>query len=69
MGSVRFQRRKICWRLLPSVARVRPVSAAARNSPTVRCAPLATPNDLTPCRDALHFVSALDYTPPPIQIG
>ncbi|MDD5274580.1 MAG: hypothetical protein PHR16_00675 [Methylovulum sp.] len=59
MGSVRFQRRKICWRLLPSAARVRPVSAAARNSPTVRCAPLATPNDLTSCRDALHFVSAL----------
>ena len=23
MGSVRFQQRKICWRLLPSAARVR----------------------------------------------
>jgi hypothetical protein len=43
------------WRLLPSAARVRPAPAAAHNSPSVRCAPLAFANDLTPCRDALHF--------------
>ena len=55
MGSVRFQQRKICWRLLPSAARVRPASAAAHNSPSVRCTPLAYANDLTPCRMALHF--------------
>ena len=53
MGSVRFQQRKICWRLLPSAARVRPASAAAHNSPSVRCTPLAYANDLTPCRMAL----------------
>ena len=55
MGFVRFQQRKICWRLLPSAARVRPASAAAHNSPSVRCTPLAYANDLTPCRMALHF--------------
>ena len=55
MGSVRFQQRKICWRLLPSAARVRPAPAAAHNSPSVRCEPLAYANDLTPCRMALHF--------------
>jgi hypothetical protein len=40
---------------LPSAARVRPASAAAHNSPSVRCTPLAYANDLTPCRMALHF--------------
>ena len=55
MGSVRFQQRKICWRLLPSEARVRPASAAAHNSPSVRCTPQAYANDLTPCRMTLHF--------------
>jgi hypothetical protein len=55
MGSVRFQQRKISWRLLPSAARVRPAPAAAHNFPSVRCAPLACANDLTPCRDGLAF--------------
>ena len=32
MGAVRFQQRKICWRLLPSAARVRPAPAAAIGS-------------------------------------
>jgi hypothetical protein len=27
MGSVRFQQRKICWRLMPSAARVRPAAS------------------------------------------
>jgi hypothetical protein len=55
MGSVRFQQRKISWRLLPSAARVRPAPAAAHNFPSLRCAPLACANDLTPCRDGLAF--------------
>ena len=63
MGSVRFQQRKICWRLLPSAARVRPASAAAHNSPSVRCTPLAYANDLTPCRMALHFDYASAIAP------
>jgi len=46
------------WRLLPSAARVRPAPTAVHNSPSVRCTPLACANDLTPCRDALHFVYA-----------
>ena len=50
-----FSGEKLSWRLLPSAARVRPASAAAHNSPSVRCTPLAYANDLTPCRMALHF--------------
>ena len=50
-----FSGEKLSWRLLPSAARVRPASAAAHNSPSVRCTPLAYANDLTPCRIALHF--------------
>jgi len=50
-----FSGEKLSWRLLPSAARVRPTSAAAHNSPSVRCTPLAYANDLTPCRMALHF--------------
>ena len=53
------------WRLLPSVARVRPASAAAHNSPSVRCALRACANDLTPCRDALHFDYASAIAPTP----
>ena len=45
-----FSGEKLSWRLLPSAARVRPASAAAHNSPSVRCTPLAYANDLTPCR-------------------
>ena len=55
MGSVRFQQRKISWRLLPSAARVRPAPVAVHNFPSVRCAPLTCANDLTPCRDGLAF--------------
>ena len=50
-----FSGEKLSWRLLPSAARIRPASAAAHNSPSVRCTPLAYANDLTPCRMALHF--------------
>ena len=50
-----FSGEKLSWRLLPSAVRVRPASAAAHNSPPVRCTPLAYANDLTPCRMALHF--------------
>jgi len=63
MGSIDFSSEKFSWRLLPSAARVRPASAAAHNSPSVRCAPLACANDLTPCRMALHF----DYASAPLN--
>ncbi len=43
---------------MPSAARVRPATAAMHNSLSVRCAPLACANDLTPCRMPLHFDSA-----------
>jgi hypothetical protein len=54
-GPSDFSGEKFSWRLLPSAARVRPAPAAAYNSPSVRCAPLACANDLTPCRDGLAF--------------
>jgi len=54
-GPSDFSGEKFSWRLLPSAARVRPAPAAAHNSPSVRCAPLACANDLTPCRDGLAF--------------
>ena len=54
-GPSDFSDEKFSWRLLPSAARVRPVPAAAHNFPSVRCAPLACANDLTPCRDGLAF--------------
>ncbi|ASF47295.1 tetratricopeptide repeat protein [Methylovulum psychrotolerans] len=48
-----FSGEKFSWRLLPSAARLRPAPAAIHNSPSVRCAPLACANDLTPFRDGL----------------
>ena len=45
-GPSDFSGEKFSWRLLPSAARVRPAPAAAYNSPSVRCAPLACANDL-----------------------
>jgi hypothetical protein len=60
-----FSGEKLSWRLLPSAARVRPASAAAHNSPSVRCSPLACANHLTPCRMALHFDYASATAPTP----
>ena len=59
MGSVRFQQRKMTWRLLPSAAPIRPASVPLRHIIVYSMRLRSTPtNGFTPCRDALYFASA-----------
>ncbi len=59
MGSIRFQQRKICWRLWPPAAPIRPASVPLRHIfvYSMRLRSTST-NGLTPCRDALYFAYA-----------